>query len=127
MKLRVQYFSLVVLGLLVAGCATPKVQPVPAVPAERAMRSHLLSFIRDGMTTREEVLLKLGTPSAQFESGRILTYQIRFDKNGALHLVWPRRSARNPALTNWEPEILSLVLVFGPNGLLEKHSLVGAE
>ena len=124
MKLRVQYFSLVVLGLLVAACATPKVQPLPA---ERAMRSDLLSFIQDGITTRERVLLNLGTPSAQFENGRILTYQVRFHKSGALHLVGPRRSAENPLLTNWEPGILSLVLVFGPDGLLEKHSLVGAE
>lgn len=123
MKQTVKFFSLIILGLL-AACATPKVQPIPA---EQVIRSDLLSFVRDGATTREEVLLKLGTPSAQFEGQRILTYQIRIGKDGAAHVFWPRRSELNPALTHWEQEIHSLVLVFRPNGVLEKHSLVGAK
>jgi len=123
MKAGVTCSLLILLGVL-AGCATPKVQPLPA---EQVIRSDLLSFIQDGVTTREEVLLKLGTPSAQFEGQRILTYQIRIDKDGVAHVFWPRRSELNPALTNWEQDIHSLVLVFGPNGMLEKHSLVGAK
>jgi hypothetical protein len=107
-----------------AGCAaTPKIQ---LVSDERLIRSDLLSFIRDGMITREEVLLKLGTPSAQFEGQRILTYSILLDKDGKAHLFWPGPS-NLVKLTHKEPVIYSLVLVFGPNGLLEKHSLVGAK
>ena len=78
-------------------------------------RSDLLSFIRDGATTREEVLLKLGTPSAEFEGQRILTYEIRIDKKGEAHLIPPLRYRLYH----------NLVLVFGPDAVLEKHSLVG--
>ncbi|RMF21981.1 MAG: hypothetical protein D6760_08370 [Deltaproteobacteria bacterium] len=114
--------ALPILAFLTA-CTTPKVQPLPAADI---IRSDLLSFVRDGVTTREEVLLKLGTPSAQFEGGRILTYQIRVGDDGIARVYWPRRSELHPALTHWEPEIYSLVLVFRNEGVLEKHSLVSA-
>lgn len=126
MRAAVKCFLLIALGLF-AGCATPKVQPIPAA---QVIRSDLLSFLREGTTTREEVLLKLGTPSMRFEGERILTYQVRIDKDGAAHVFWPRRSElelKNSWLTHWEPGIHSLVLVFGPNGVLEKYSLVGAK
>lgn len=113
-----------VLLMALAACATPKVQ---AIPAEQVIRSDLLSFVHDGVTTREEVLLKLGTPSAQFEGQRILTYQIRIDKDGGASVFWPRRSELHPGLTHWEPGVYSLVLVFGADGVLAKHSLVGAK
>jgi hypothetical protein len=116
--------SLLILLALLASCATPKVQPLPA---EQVIRSDLLSFIRDGATTREEVLLKLGRPSAEFEGQRILTYQIRIDKEGTAHVFWPRRSEQNAVLLGWDTDIHSLVLVFGRSGVLERHSLVGAK
>lgn len=128
MRAAVKCFLLIVLGFVVTGCAaTPKIQ---SISAEQASRSDLLSFLREGMTTREEVLLKLGTPSMRFEGERILTYQIRIAKNGAAHVFWPRRSElelENSWLTHWEPGIHSLVLVFGPHGVLEKYSLVEAK
>ncbi|RMF94589.1 MAG: hypothetical protein D6727_12500 [Gammaproteobacteria bacterium] len=96
------------------------------MPADQVIRADLLSFLQDGVTTREQVLLKLGSPSMQFEQQRILTYQIRIDSDGIAHVFWPRRSELNPVLTHWEPEIYSLVLVFGADGVLEKHALVGA-
>ena len=34
------------------------------------------TFIQDGQTTREQVLLKLGIPSRQFEAGRILAWRV---------------------------------------------------
>jgi hypothetical protein len=123
MKAAVTCSLLIVLALL-ASCATPRVQPLPA---EQVSRSDLLSFIRDGGTTREEVLLKLGRPSAQFEGQRILSYQIQIDKEGAAHVSWPGRSEQNPVLLRWDKDIYSLVLVFGPSGVLERHSLVGAK
>ena len=118
----VKWSILVVLGLA-SGCATPKLVPVPP---EDMMRTDLLAFIRDGVTTREEALVRLGTPSAQFEGQRILTYQIRMDESREAHVVWPRRSELYPALTQLDPGIHSLVLVFEADGLLERHSLVGS-
>ncbi len=127
MRAAVKSFLLIALGLF-AGCvATPRVQPNPVA---QIIRSDLLSFLQEGTTTREEVLLKLGTPSMRFEGERILTYQLRIDKDGVVQLFWPRRSelkVQDSWLTYWEPKIHSLVLVFGPNGVLEKYSLVGAK
>lgn len=118
-----KYFALVILGLLTA-CETPMVQ---SISPDQLIRSDLMSFIHDGVTTRQEVLLKLGAPSAQFEQQRILTYQIRVDKDGTAHLIWPRRSHEHPVFTYWNAGMYSIVLVFGSDGVLEKHSLVGAQ
>lgn len=52
--------------LWLAACATP----IPGASHD------LLTFLQVGKTTREEVLLKLGQPSASFEHERILTYRI---------------------------------------------------
>lgn len=53
-------------------------------------------------TTRAEVLEKLGTPSAEFEGQRILTYRIKVDEESA-----------KPVRTPGKPGMFSLVLVFG--------------
>ena len=119
MKQAVMLLCLILLSLLTA-CATPKIRPSDV---EQVIRSEL-SFIRDGVTTREDVLLKLGTPSAQFEAQRILTYQLREDKDGRVHVFWPRHTEVNPSFTHLGSDIYSLVLVFGSNGVLERHSLV---
>lgn len=56
-RLRVWYFV-----LLLTGCATPVIKPAdPRIVTE----SDLLSFIRDGATTREEALLQSEMPAAQ--------------------------------------------------------------
>src|SRR5213075_150026 len=34
------------------------------------------TFIQDGQTTREQVLLQVGIPSRQFEAGRILAWRV---------------------------------------------------
>ena len=49
------------------GCETPSVQAL----GPDAFRKGHLSFIQDGRTTREQVLLKLGVPSAQIEEQEI--------------------------------------------------------
>jgi hypothetical protein len=110
-------------GLLATGCATPKVQPADP---QLIFTSDLLSFLQDGVTTREEVVLKLGLPSAQIEGERILLYQLRTDEDGKWHLVAPRWNAPT-GLRAWSEGTMSLVLVFGENGVLRKHSLVTAQ
>ncbi len=39
-----------------------------------------VSYLEDGRTTKQQVLLRLGLPSAQFERERILTYRMKLSK-----------------------------------------------
>jgi len=109
--------------MLVAGCASPKVQTADPLIL---LKSDLLSFIQDGVTTREEALLKLGIPSAQMEGEKILMYQLRADQEGKWHLVAPLWNVTT-GLRAWREGTCSLVLVFGGDGVLQKHSLVTAQ
>jgi hypothetical protein len=93
---------------LLAGCATTA--PLPADP-------HLLDFLQDGQSTKQTVVLKLGQPSAALESGRILTYRVGQEKDRGYFL-------REASGTNWFGAKFSLVLVFDPADVLERHSLV---
>ena len=70
---------------MLAGCATPKIQLADA----QLLLNSELTFIKDGETTREEVVLKLGVPSAQREGDRILMYQFRAGEDGKLNRVSP--------------------------------------
>ncbi|MRR07441.1 MAG: hypothetical protein EG828_10965 [Deltaproteobacteria bacterium] len=92
--------------LLVCSCAS-----LPPVFADK----DLLSFLTPGMS-QEAILLKLGEPSASFESGRVLTYRIGEDEEKGYFLL--DRQVR------WENTKYSLVLVFDEKKLLTKHSLV---
>ncbi len=102
--------------VFLAGCSVPRVQPLPE---EKIKSSGLLSFIQDQGTSRDDVVDTLGVPFAKYEGERILTYRILVDKDGEWHVGW----------YFYDPDktIFSLVLVFGPNGELERHSLVGAK
>jgi hypothetical protein len=84
----------------------------------------LLAFLVDGKSRRDEVLLRLGPPMAQFEGERILTYAFREDERGE----WQRvvRSTFSDGRHLYPPGTSSLVLVFGPDGVLLRHSLVVA-
>jgi hypothetical protein len=93
-----------------------------AGPAE--LQVEWLAFLVDGKTSREDVLLRLGTPSAHLEGERILTYAFSPNRAGA----W------SPAARRWDPtqkiyvysgyRIGSLVLVFAGDGRLVRHGLV---
>jgi hypothetical protein len=93
-----------------SGCQTP-----PAIPGASP---GLLNFVQDGRTTREEIMLKLGQPSASFEQERILTYRIGHDPAQGYYLVAPNQ------LRQWQDVRHSLVLVFDGGGVLLKHTLV---
>jgi len=116
-------FSLLALIIMVASCATPHIQ---TTDPQLLFNSELLGFIQDGITTREEVVLKLGVPSAQFEGEKILMYQLRVDQAGKWHLVAPQINATK-GLREWREKTCSLVVVFGGDGVLRKHSLVEAK
>jgi hypothetical protein len=115
-------FSLLTLIIVVASCATPHIQ---TTDTQFLLKSDLLGFIQDGVTTREEVALKLGTPSAQFEGEKILMYQLRLKRSGKWHLVSPQ-TIKYSDFREWKEGTYSLVLVFGSDGVLQKHSLVEA-
>jgi hypothetical protein len=92
-----------VLFLLGACASTPFGQP------------ELLTFIQDGQTTREQVFLALGEPSATYENGRILTFRLARDEGGYFLVE------KAPGFHSVK---YSLVLAFDDTGLLRRHSLV---
>ena len=108
------------LGLALGiACVSPSARQEKAQTFEAA----LLGPIQDGRTTRQEVLLRLGTPTATFEGGRILTYDFVAGQDGEWH------RAGSGQASDWaypHPRTSSLVLVFGPDDRLVRHSLVKA-
>ena len=93
-------------GILLTGCASQGLQGNPT----------LLDFISDGKTNRTEVLLKLGQPSAEFESEQVLTYRIGGDATRGYYV--------REAPETWSQTKYSLVLVFGADGIVKSHALV---
>jgi hypothetical protein len=111
----------IAMTVLASGCATPKIKPI-----EKMDFSDRLQFLVNGITTREDVLLKLGEPSGRFEGERILTYMLSIDDNKDLRVL-PRPlavSRTDPRIYNLNPMVCSLVLVFQSDNLLEKSELV---
>jgi hypothetical protein len=82
-------------------------------PLDPNRTRNLLPFIIEARTTKEEILIRLGTPVNQYENGRILTYILSEDPNGRLKLGFTS-----------DAEVYNLVLVFGPTEILEKYSLL---
>lgn len=87
------------------GCASPA--PIG--------RDDLLDFLKEGVTTREDTMLRLGEPSALYEEARILTYRLSRDEKG-----WVLRDNTK----NWYGVFVNLVLVFDNQGVLMRHSRV---
>jgi len=83
-----------------------------------------LSYLEDGRTTKQHVLLRLGLPSAQFEGERILTYRMMLRKKEGLVVVSRESDARNPWLSQWVRAEYSLVLIFDDQYILKRHSLL---
>ena len=112
-------------ALLLAGCATV------VVPLEPQLVSERLPFIRDGKTSKEEVLSRLGEPDSRYQGEQILTYVMCEDipLGGGVRLshtgttdkkreAFPGAVPCSPAHTN------NLILVFGPDDLVARHSVV---
>jgi hypothetical protein len=95
---------------------------VPKAPTPDELRLGPLNYLQEGTTTREQALLKLGVPSADFEKGRILTYRLAVAPGGAI-TPRPRQPGLGvPQSADWSD--YSLVLVFDDKGVLKKQSLV---
>lgn len=104
-----------VLACLLAACHTPLVKT-----SDPAQLGGELAFLRDGVSTREEILVHLGEPAAAFEGERVLSYQLERDAAGGYRTRLPMTGK----LVRWN---VSLVLVFREDGVLEEHALVVAE
>ncbi len=96
-------------AVLVTSCATNRYPPGDAT---------LLSFLTDGTTTRDDAMLRLGQPSATFQSEHILTYRLGYHEESGYFVETPS------TISQWNYVRYSLVLVFDANGTLLKHSLV---
>ena len=115
--------QVLVTAMMIAGCST-------VAPPDPQLISERIPFIRDGMTSQEEVLFRLGEADNRYEGGRILTYHMCEPRNqkGQLRLSGTRPTDKKG---EWQVRfpcerisIYDLVLVFGPEGLLARHSLV---
>ena len=84
----------------------------------------LLEFLHDGTTSREEIILRLGQPSATFESEKILTYRVGGRKDEGYMISRQRESRWDTASDTWVDTHFSLVLVFDDAGILKRHALV---
>lgn len=110
--------SMALAGVLALACAPPTLRLGDSV----FLHTGRLSFLKDGQTTREDVLLRLGTPNAHFEGDRLLTYAFWKSSKG----VWIRRG-RSPAPGSaYTQPTDNLVLLFDARGILVRHSLVVA-
>jgi hypothetical protein len=91
-----------------------------------AFEQNALPFLKDGKCTREEVMLRLGEPSGQFESQRILTYRMYSDPVGKTGVVRKESLITDPQRPNWQQTMFSVVLVFD-GATLTRHSVVAVK
>jgi len=99
-------------ALLLAGCATV------VVPLEPQLVSERLPFIRDGKTSKQEILSRLGEPDSRYEGEQILTYVMCEDISLGGGVRLSHTVPCSPAHTN------NLILVFGTDDLVARHSMV---
>jgi hypothetical protein len=110
------------LGLLVAGCVGPQ---GPEIDPRRLDATPRLDFATDGATTRGEAVARLGEPAAALEGGRILAFALVVGRDARLHVVAPPVGTAAPWMLSGTRH--ALVLVFGADGVLERHALVPLE
>ena len=99
-------------ALLLASCATI------VVPLEPQLVSERLPFIRDGKTSKQEVLSRLGEPDSRYEGEQILTYVMCED----ISLGGGVRLSHTVPCSLYHTN--NLILVFGPDDLIVRHSMV---
>jgi len=106
--------------LLLSGCAETKLQTV-----DDSILQQQLALLEDGKTTKEDILIKFGIPSSQFEGERILTYRLRFNqKENRFEVVSVEVDRRDPRFREWLQTEYNLVLVFDEKHILKRHSML---
>ena len=122
----------IALTMGLCGCSTPVTHTV-----DNQHDSVQLDYIRDGVTTREEILSRFGNPASVYEEGRIITYWLLKNNNDELEVTTMNVTAISVQSWSWQDYIDSrapsggiksgyynLVLVFSENDTVEKHSIV---
>lgn len=106
--------------LLLSGCAETKLQTL-----DDSVLQQQLALLEDGKTTKQDILLKFGIPSCQFEGERILTYRLRFNqKENRFEVISREVDRRDPRFAEWMQTEYNLVLVFDDKHVLQKHSML---
>lgn len=106
--------------LLLSGCAETKLQTL-----DDSVLQQQLALLEDGKTTKQDILLRFGIPSAQFEGERILTYRLRFNqKENRFEVISREVDRRDPRFAEWMQTEYNLVLVFDDKHILQKHSML---
>jgi len=106
--------------LLLSGCAETKLQTLDDLALQQQ-----LALLEDGKTTKQDILLKFGIPSYQFEGERILTYRLRFNqKENRFEVISREVDRRDPRFAEWMQTEYNLVLVFDDKHVLQKHSML---
>lgn len=90
-----------------------------------------LEFLKDGETTKETVILRLGSSFVTFEEQRILSYRLGKTREGYFALARSgqpasRLAVNEPAGPGWLSGLegkWNLILVFDEMGILRKHAL----
>ncbi len=106
------------LALGVAGCQSVTGNTGPVTAKEEA--ALLKAPIRDGETTREEVLLAFGLPSASFEGDRILAYRLASTQTGVMVLT-REVDPFDVRVSAWHIAHYNLIVVFDAQGVVERH------
>ncbi len=108
------------LMIMLAGCAL-----VPTLKAADAeLEGKWLGFVKDNVSTKQDILLKLGPPSAQFEGEKILIYRLMLDEKEGLVPVNRSFDPQDPRISEWSRGQFNLVLVFDEKNILVRHSLL---
>jgi len=122
--MRTRTVPFLIAAIMIAGCST-------VTQLEPQLVSEMLPFIRDGKTSKEEIPSRLGVPDHRYEGGKILTYKMCEDisPEGLLRLSNTRPTDEKGEVIlgalNCSPEHTeNLILLFGPDDLVERHSLV---
>ena len=79
-----------------------------------------LPFIRDGITSKQEILNRLGGPINSYEGGLIITYLVSDSEGSKQKMINCEKKISDKNII----AVYNLVLVFGQNNVLKRHSLV---
>jgi hypothetical protein len=106
--------------LLLLGCAETRLQTVDDETLQQQ-----LALLEDSKTTKEDILLKFGIPSCQFEGEKILSYRLRYNqKDSRFEVISREVDRRDPRFAEWMWTEYNLVLVFDEKNILQKHSVL---